>query len=173
MNFHETSAYKRLLKTLKAILKQKIENYNKLSKLVTDNNKQFKTERWIETEMILYLLDENYSIIPEFNNKEWDIKLTDNINNQEFYVQLKDYSGSKQNFNKDIQGIKKDLNMILHKENSVLVFILSLEKRSDYENQFKSYFNEIENIFRYNSHIRFTNSADKGIQFYILSKITN
>jgi len=96
---------------------------------------QFKTEKWLQAELLLGLWRRGYSVIPEYGADRWDLAVQTR-GGKVVKIALKCLSDSAQSAKRDFQGIRTDVIKVLDSCSSAneafLVLILPLGRRITY-----------------------------------------
>ena len=75
---------------------------------------QYKTEKWLQTELVVHLWARGMSVIPEYTKEKWDIYVPASAElSGPYFLALKCLSDSDQNPNGDYKSVEKDLNSLV------------------------------------------------------------
>lgn len=172
------------------LLKQKIIYflYFAYAANLKEKNKQFKTEKWLQAEFLVYLQSHwkhGFNVIPEYKNRKWDLYIRFDDNKQkDCYVALKNLADSSENAKaQDKKDIEKDLESVIdHKCNdgrACLIIILPYGRNEKYLADILCYVknyihvNDVNSELVFNNNNRpllFPNSQNEGIQMIFIEK---
>jgi len=130
------------------LLSQKI-GYFKVFAQVTELKKQnqqtaqFKTEKWLQAELLIHLWSRGVRAIPEYGPTRWDIFVPPSpLNKTAHFLALDGLSDSGQSASKDYEGVKEDIDSVLgHKAIKVkasVVLVLPLAPLSSRRGKYRS-----------------------------------
>ncbi len=106
------------------LLNQKMEHYS-IFRRVTDLRKkqgqsaQFKTEKWLQTEIMVHLWKKGYRVISEYGTERWDLCVLPDANHvYSILLALDCLSDSAQSARSDYENVAEDLTKIVNLEQS-------------------------------------------------------
>lgn len=121
--------------------------------------RQFKTEKWLQAELVHYFWSKKVPVIPEYSNEKWDLCIEMPNGKGKFLLALKcladsgqralgDFYGGGSAPAEKVKGVAKDLNAIAKYQpgQAALVLILPLDpndkKRTKYSMEMLAYIDQ-------------------------------
>lgn len=101
--------------------------------------RQFKTEKWLQAELVHYLWAKDIEASPEYSKEKWDLCVHWPAVTGGFRLALKCFADSAQNARSDYDGVAKDLNAIaaLPRGQAFFVLVLPLTTESEDKQRYK------------------------------------
>lgn len=115
---------------------RKIANHRgtQVTRSKTKPKRQFKTEKWLQAELVHYFWSKGVSVIPEYAKKEWDLCIERPNGQGNFLLAIKCLADSDQSAKGDFDvdgGVRKDMEDVgkLHSTQGALLLILPLDEK--------------------------------------------
>lgn len=116
------------------------------------NNKkhlrQFKTEKWLQAQLVHHFRSKRIYVIPEYSTEKWDLCIPNG--ESDFLLMLKCLADSGQHPSSDFRGVRKDLKAIGNSNSRqvALVLILPLDandkRRTNYTKKMLEYIEQYD-----------------------------
>jgi hypothetical protein len=132
------------------LIKNKLDHFRSFRNAATlrggEQERQFKTEKWLQAELIHYFLSKNIRAIPEYSQQRWDICVDGTLLALKCFADSAqtahaDYVGGVRRDSGKYAGVKKDLDAIAETPIGQAAFALILpldpndKKREKYRNE--------------------------------------
>lgn|GEM_PF-3304319 len=92
--------------------------------------RQFKTEKWLQAELVHHFWFKQIPVTPEYSEEKWDLCIERPNGQGDFLLAIKCLADSGQCASSDFRGVQKDLEAVgkLHSTQGALLLILPLDE---------------------------------------------
>ncbi|MBN2313385.1 MAG: hypothetical protein JXM79_05610 [Sedimentisphaerales bacterium] len=160
------------------LIKAKLEHFHSFRQAAdfrggqVKHYRQFKTEKWLQAELVHYFWSKQIYVITEYSDEKWDLCIEKPNDEGNFLLAIKCLADSDQSAKGDFDGVRKDMEAIgkYQSMQAALLLVLPLDtndkKRTDYT---KNMLERIEQYDLYESlimkkdKILFASNGNEGI----------